>query len=70
MLLKVKPIKDEKLLKNTENKAVLNNDQKAYSEYINKRDLLNRVDSMEKDINTIKSSLDTLTDLVKKVLEK
>ena len=70
MLVKVKPIADEKLLKNTKNKAVLNNDQKAYNEYINKRDIANLVESLEEDINSIKCSLETLTDLLKKALEK
>lgn len=78
MLVKVKPVDGNKqLLKNTESKAVINNDVKAYREYISKRNLSDkqdnletRIDSIEEDINTIKSSLETLTDLLKKALEK
>lgn len=78
MLVKVKPVDGEKnLLKNTKSKVILNNNDKAFRDYIGKRDLSNkqdnlesRIDSIEEDINTIKSSLQTLTDLLKKALEK
>lgn len=78
MLIKVKPVDGENnLLKNTRSKVVLNNNDKAYREYMAKRNLIdkqdtieNRVGSLEEDINSIKSSLDNLTKLLEKALEK
>lgn len=78
MLIKVKPVDGEKnLLKDTQSKVVINNNDKAYREFITKRNLLNkqdsieiRIESLEEDINSIKSSLDNLTKLLEKVLEK
>lgn len=78
MLIKVKPVDGENnLLKNTRSKVILNNNDKAYREYMAKRNLIdkqdtieNRVGSLEEDINSIKSSLDNLTKLLEKALEK
>ena len=78
MLIKVKPVDGENnLLKNTRSKVILNNNDKAYREYMAKRNLIdkqdtieNRVGSLEEDINSIKSSLDNLTKLLEKALGK
>jgi len=78
MLVKVNPVDGEKnLLKNTQSKVVLNSNNKTYKEYMAKKNLIdkqdlieNRIESLEEDINTIKSSLDNLTKLLEKVLEK
>jgi len=78
MLVKVKPVNGEKnLLKNTRNKAVLNNDEKAYKEYISKRNLMNKQESIENkverlelDINNIKSDLNNISQMLQLLVDR
>tara|TARA_R110000868_G_scaffold155902_1_gene382523 strand:- start:23 stop:277 length:255 start_codon:yes stop_codon:yes gene_type:complete len=78
MLIKVEPINGERnLLKNTKNKAVLNNDNKGYKEYIAKRNILdkqesieNKVERLELDINNIKSDLNNITQMLQLLVDR
>ena len=75
-LVKVKPFDgNEYLLKDTRNKAVINTDDKAYANYVAKRDrsmeneafkynMDNKIQDMESDINIIKSDLSDIKQLL------
>ena len=68
-LLKIKPIDGhEHLLKDTENKAVINDDSVGFETYIKKREkqkeLFNKVDNLETDINSMKDDINTILSLL------
>jgi hypothetical protein len=75
-LVKVRPFDGhEHLLKDTRNKAVINEDSKAFSDYIQKRNRMeeeeafkynmdNKIQDMESDINSIKSDLSDIKQLL------
>jgi hypothetical protein len=81
-LVKVKPFDgNEHLLKDTRNKAVINEDNKAFADYIAKRsrseqneafkyNMENKMQDVESDINNIKSDLSDIKNLLTALVNK
>jgi septal ring factor EnvC (AmiA/AmiB activator) len=81
-LVKVKPFDGhEHLLKDTRNKAVINEDNKAFSEYISKRNKIReeeafkynmetKMQDVESDINNIKTDLSDIKNLLTVLVNK
>ena len=81
-LVKVKPFDGhEHLLKDTRNKAVINQDDKAFSDYVSKRNKIReeeafkynmetQMQDVESDINNIKSDLSDIKNLLTALVNK
>jgi len=81
-LVKVKPFDGHKhLLKDTRNKAVINEDNKAFSDYVQKRNRIEEEEAfkynmetkmvdVESDINNIKTDLSDIKNLLTALVNK
>mgnify|MGYP001185418011 FL=1 len=67
-MLKVKDFPN--LTRDPNSKAIINNDQSAYNEHMQKKLVKNNMINMNNEINNLKQSVNEIKDLLTKLVEK